>query len=73
MVYPDINRATRDQLRLIYSDRVVSRYLCANPTLGDVAKALYELGPLHYGHPVAIDFTMADLSKSHMSCRFMSA
>jgi hypothetical protein len=73
MGYRDINRAARDRLRLIYSDRVVSRYLGANATLGDVAKALCELGPLRYGHPVAIDLTMADLPERHSPYRLMPA
>jgi hypothetical protein len=70
MGYPDTDRTARGQLRLIYSDRVVSRYLGTNPTLGDVAEALSELGPRCYGHPVAIDVTMADLSERHSASRF---
>jgi hypothetical protein len=73
MGYPDINRTARGQLRLIYCDRVVSRHLAANATLGDVAETLFELGPLRYGHPVAIDVTMDDFSERHLSSRFIPA
>jgi hypothetical protein len=54
-------RTTRNQLRLIYNDRIVSRWLNADATLGDVGEVLCELGPRHYGHPIAIDVTLTDL------------
>lgn len=73
MGYLDTDRAARGQLRLVYTDRVVSRWLGANATLGDVAEALSELGPRRYGHPVAIDVTMTRLAAQRWSSRFMSA
>jgi len=60
MGYFHTDRTTRNQLRLVFGDRVVSCRLSPDATLGDVAMALCELGPRRYGHPVAIDVTMAD-------------
>ena len=51
---------TRGQLRLVFGDRVVSRWLGSGTTLGDVAAVLNELEPRRYGDAVAINVTMVD-------------
>jgi hypothetical protein len=73
MKHLQMDRAARGQLRLVYSDRVVSRWLGADATLGDVAEVLGELGPRHLGHPVAIDVTMTDLPERFPAAGFMPA
>ena len=73
MKHLQMDRAARGQLRLVYSDRVVSRWLGADATLGDVAEVLGELGPRHLGHPVAIDVTMTDLPERFPASWFMPA
>jgi hypothetical protein len=73
MKHLPMNDTARGQLRLVYGDRVVCRWLGANATLGDVAEVLGELGPRHLGHPVAIDVTMTELPERLPASRFMSA
>jgi hypothetical protein len=68
-----MDHTTGGQLRLVYSDRVVSRWLGADATLGGVAEVLGELGPRHLGHPVAIDVTMTDLPEWFSASHFMPA
>jgi hypothetical protein len=73
MGYLDTDHRARGQLRLVYRDRVISRWLDADATLADVAEALCELGPRHYGHPVAIDVTMANSPEWSSSFQCMPA
>jgi hypothetical protein len=49
------------ELRLAYTNRVVSGWPRADVTLGDIADVMGELGPRHLGHPIAIDVTMTEL------------
>jgi hypothetical protein len=73
MKHQPMGHTARGQLRLVYSDRIVSRRLGADATLGDVAEMLGELEPRHLGHPVAIDVTMTDLPERFPASRFMPA
>jgi hypothetical protein len=73
MKHLPMDHVARGQLRLVYSDRVVSRWLDADATLGDVADVLGELGPRHLGHPVAIDVTMTELPERFPASWFMPA
>jgi len=43
------------RLRFVFSDRVLSFGIAADATFGEVASALRELVPEHYGRPVSID------------------
>jgi hypothetical protein len=47
----------------VFGDRVASRRIGDDATLGDVAAALSELDPQRYGDPVAIDIAIADVSQ----------
>jgi hypothetical protein len=71
MKHQPLHHTGRGQLSLVYSDRVVSRRLGADATLGDVAEVLGELGPRHLGRPVAIDVTMSDLRAQFPASHFM--
>jgi hypothetical protein len=71
MGYLHTGQATRGQLRLVFGDRVVSRRLGADATLGDVAAALNEIGPQRYGDPIAIDVTMADFPERSLLSQIM--
>jgi hypothetical protein len=73
MKHLPMDHVARGQLRLVYSDRVVSRWLGADATLGDVAEVLGELGPRHLGHPVAINVTMTELPERFPASRPMPA
>ena len=73
MKHQPMGHTARGQLRLVYSDRVVSRCLGVDATLGDVAEVLGELGPRHLGHPIAIDVTMTDLREQFPASHFMPA
>jgi hypothetical protein len=73
MKHQPMGHTARGQLRLVYSDRIVSRRLGADATLGDVAEMLGELEPRHLGHPVAIDVTMTGLPERFPASRFMPA
>ena len=73
MKHLPMNQTIRGKLRLVYSDRVVSRWLGADATLGDVAEALGELESRHLRHPVAIDVTMTDLPERFPVSHFMPA
>jgi hypothetical protein len=73
MKHLPLHHAGRGHLRLVYNDRVVSRRLGADATLGDVAELLGELGPRHPGRPVAIDVTMPDLLEPFPGSHFIPA
>ena len=73
MKHLQMDHTARGQLRLVYSDRVVSRWLGAEATLGDVAEVFGELGPRHFGRPVAIDVTITDLPERFPAPHFMPA
>jgi hypothetical protein len=73
MKHLQMDHTARGQLRLVYSDRVVSRWMGTDATLGDVAEVFGELGPRHFGRPVAIDVTMMDLSEWFPAPHFMPA
>ncbi|RBP10435.1 hypothetical protein DFR50_119106 [Roseiarcus fermentans] len=54
-------------LRFVFQDKVVSFDVAADLSFGDVARALRELVPRHYGEPVSIDCIRTIMS-SAVSC-----
>ena len=73
MKHVPMGHTARGQLRLVYSDRVVSRWLGPDATLADVADLLGELWPRYFVQPVMIDVTMTDSSKRLPASHFMPA
>jgi hypothetical protein len=58
MQHAQIDYLRDNRLRLVFRDREKSFLFAANPTLGDVARALDEISRRRYGTPVAIYVTL---------------